>query len=284
MQKKIEHILNGREKRITEEETVIQPLPHKDFRFANPFIVIHHGVPKEIKPGSQARIHPHPHRGFAPVTFQLQGEGFHKDSAGHDGVVGAGGVQWMFAGKGVLHSEGPTPELRAKGGTMEFIQIWVNVPAANKWDNPTYQNATAEQMPKVLQQDGVSLSLASGTYEGQTGPIQSITPVTSIFGSIEKGKRIQLSATPGYWTLLYIAIGSVNINCESIALHNLVIFEKDNDEIVISAEEDTQLLFLSAEPIEEPVAAKDNFVMNTAEEIEQAFSDYKSGAFGTLNY
>jgi quercetin 2,3-dioxygenase len=283
MQKKIEHILQGKQKHITEEETVIQPLPHKDFRFANPFIVIHHMEPKEIAPGSKTRIHPHPHRGFAPVTFQLQGEGFHRDSAGHEGVIAAGGVQWMFAGKGVLHSEGPTPEFLAKGGTNEIIQIWVNVPAKNKFDAPTYQNAPKETLPQVLQQEGVQLSLASGSYEGQTGPAKSITPVVSLFGKIAKGKRVQLSATPGYWTLLYIAHGSLNINCESIAQRQLIIFEKDNDEIVVTAEEDSTILFLSAEPIDEPVAAKDNFVMNTAEEIEQAFADYKNGLFGTLN-
>ncbi len=100
MEKKILHILTGRDKQITPEETIKQPLPHQNFRFANPFIVIHHLPPEEIKPGSQLRIHPHPHRGFSPVTFTLQGEGFHRDNAGHDNVVKAGDVQWMFAGKG----------------------------------------------------------------------------------------------------------------------------------------------------------------------------------------
>ena len=104
MNKKIEHILLAREKKITEEETVKQPLPHKDFRFANPFIVIHHAGPVIIKPGSQSRIHPHPHRGFSPYTFMLQGEGYHRDNAGNDEIVQAGDVQWMFAGKGILHA------------------------------------------------------------------------------------------------------------------------------------------------------------------------------------
>ena len=284
MKKAIEHILAGREKQITKEETVLQPLPHKDFRFANPFIVLHHLLPKYIQPGSQMRINPHPHRGFAPVTFTLQGEGYHKDNAGHNATVKAGDVQWMFAGKGLLHSEGPTQHLLDIGGTNEFIQLWINVPKANKWDEPGYQVVTKTQLPNVLEQEGVNFRLASGSYDNKTGPIKSFTPVISIVGEMEQGKRVQFTATPGYWTLLYVVHGRINVNRETITEHNLIVFEKENDEIIVCAEEAAQLLFLSAAPIDEPVAAKDNFVMNTAEEIEQAITDYKNGKFGTLSY
>jgi quercetin 2,3-dioxygenase len=284
MKKSIAHILKGREKFITKEESVLQPLPHKDFRFANPFIVIHHQLPKQIEPGSKMRIHPHPHRGFAPVTLMLQGEGYHKDNAGHDETVKAGDVQWMFAGKGVLHSEGPAQNILDNGGIQEFVQLWINVPKANKWDEPTYQSATKDQLPNILQQEGVSLRLASGNYDGATGPIQTLTPVISVVGEISKGKRVQFTATPGYWTLLYITKGRICVNQESVEQHHLVVFEKENDEIIVIAEENVQLIYLSAEPIDEPVAAKDNFVMNTQEETEQAIADYKQGLFGTLSY
>jgi len=284
MQKKIDHILLGREKQITKEETVLQPLPHKDFRFANPFIVLHHLKPEMVKAGAEFRIHPHPHRGFSPVTFMLQGEGYHKDSAGHDEIIQAGDVQWMFAGRGILHSEGPTQRLLQHGGVQEFIQIWVNAPAARKWDEPSYQSATKQQLPEVLQQEGVELRLVSGSYDGKTGPLESFTPVISIIGEIKNGKRVQFSATPGYWTLLYVIKGKICVNQESVAKHHLIVFEKDNDEIIVTAEEDVQLLLLSAESIDEPVAAKDNFVMNTKEEVEQAIADYQNGLFGNLNY
>ena len=158
------------------------------------------------------------------------------------------------------------------------------MPAAHKWDAPSYQSASKNQLSVVQEEDGVNLRLASGEYDGIIGPIKSITPVISIIGEIKKSGRVQFSATPGCWTLLYIVKGSVCINNESIAAHNLVVFEKNNDEVIVTAEEDTQLLFLSAEPINEPVAAKDNFVMNTAAEIEQAMDDYKKGIFGTLIY
>src|SRR5437879_7170308 len=280
MKKRIAHILEGREKQITPEETVRQSLPHKDFRFANPFIVLHHLGPSAIASGQELRIHPHPHRGFAPVTFQLQGEGYHKDSAGHDEIIKAGDVQWMFAGKGILHSEGPTADLLKNGGTEELLQLWVNVPRAHKWDEPAYQSATKTEQPPVLQMEGVDLRLVSGSYEGKTGPIKSFTPIVSIVGSIQKCRQVQFIAQPGYWTLLYVAKGSVNINQETIKQHNLIVFEKENDEIVLIAEEDAVILYLSAEPIDEPVTAKDNFVMNTAEENEQAIADYHNGVFG----
>lgn len=286
MQKAILHILAGREKKITEEETVLQSLPHKDFRFASPFIVIHHQTPQRIEPGSVHRIHPHPHRGFSPVTFMIQGEGYHKDNAGHDEVVYAGDSQWMFAGKGLLHSEGPTDALLQKGGIQEMVQIWVNVPKANKWEESYYQSARQQDMPEVLQQEGVHLRLVSGAFDGKTGPLKrSFTPVISVVGEVAKGKEVRFPVTPGYWTLLYIIKGAVTVNSDTnVAAHHLVVFEKENDEFSLTTTEDSTLLLLSAEPIDEPVAAKDNFVMNTAEEVEQAIADYHNGVFGTLNY
>jgi len=284
MKKKIDHILYAREKKITDENTIRQPLPHMDFRFANPFIVIHHGGPSVYKPGQQARIHPHPHRGFSPYTFMLQGEGFHRDNAGNDEIIKAGGVQWMFAGRGILHSEGPTNEFLQQGGVQEFIQLWINAPRANKWDAPFYQSAPAEQLPAVIDQKGVHFRLASGDYNGQTGPIQNFTPVISMVGEMEGGREIELYATPDYWTLLYVVKGKVVVNDQPVEMHNLIVFSKAGSTISISASENTQVLFLSAEPIDEPVAAKDNFVMNTAEEVEQAMNDYAKGLFGSLSY
>ena len=284
MLKKIEHILKGREKHITAEETVLQPLPHAEFRFANPFIVLHHQLPKEITAGSNARINPHPHRGFAPVTIMLQGEGFHQDNAGHSETVKAGDVQWMFAGRGLLHSEGPSHHILTNGGVQELVQLWINVPKEKKLTEPFYQTAKEKDQPVVFEQDGVHLKLSVGEADGKTGPLKSFTAVTIINGTIEGGNRMLLPATPGYWSLLYIIKGRLNVNQESVAGQQLVVFEKENDEILLCAEEDVELLFLSAEPIDEPVVAKDNFVMNSMEEVDQAIEDYKKGVFGTLNY
>ncbi|NCI46805.1 pirin family protein [Sediminibacterium soli] len=283
MEKAILHILAGREKKITEDETVRQPLPHKDFRFANPFIVLHHIGPEYIKPGATMRIHPHPHRGFSPYTFMLQGEGFHRDNAGNNEIIGAGGVQWMFAGRGILHSEGPTPRLLHNGGIQEMVQLWINAPRSEKWGKPFYQSASQEQLPLAIEKDGIRFRLASGDYNGFSGPIRHFTPVISMTGEVEAGRTLTLNATPGYWALLYVIRGEIVIGEQQVAQYHLVVFENEHDTITLTAGKDSQLMFLSAEPLDEPVAAKDNFVMNTAEEIEQAISDYRQGLFGTLS-
>lgn len=283
MHKKIDFILNGREKSIG-SESVLQALPHKDFRFANPFIVLHHMRPHYYPPDSPPqRLHPHPHRGFAPVTFLFEGEGYHKDSAGNSGVIKGGEVQWMFAGKGLLHSEGPTKSFLKKGGHYELVQIWVNVPAKHKLDEPYYKQATKQQMPDMVADEGVDLKLVSGHYNNLQGPIQSFTPVITAMGNVAAGKQLLLTATEGYWTLLYILEGEAIVNSRQVSGQQLVVFSKQDTDIAIVAQANTKLLYLSAEPINEPVAAKGNMVMNTAEEIEQAEKDYKDGLFGTLD-
>lgn len=284
MKKNIAHILTGKEKHITPTEKVLQPLPHADFRFANPFIVLHHGGPDTIAPGSDNRIMPHPHRGFAPVTFQLQGQAHHKDSTGNDQIINAGDAQWMFAGKGILHSEGPSEKLHREGGKTELLQLWVNVPAAHKWDDPRYQFVHKAEMPLILEQEGVNIRLVSGSFDGKTGPVNiSFTPVISAVGEIANGKEVEFEVTEDYWTLLYVVHGRVTIDeITPVAEHNLIVFKREGTMFSVAANEDSQILFLSAQVIDEPVAAKDNFVMNTKEEIDQAMADYKNGIFGTL--
>ena len=285
MNKKIDFLLAGREKSIG-AETVLQSLPHKDFRFASPFIVIHHLPRHHYFPASSPeRLHPHPHRGFAPVTFMFQGEGFHKDSLGNSGVLKGGEVQWMFSGSGLLHSEGPTKELLERGGDYEFVQIWINVPAKHKMDKPYYQQAKKAEMPLLFSEEGIDLRLASGDYEKNKGPIQSFTPIVSAFGLVQKNKTFTLIAREGNWTLLYVLEGEVMINNEQEVIdHHLVVFNKAGTEIKIETTEKTKLLYLSAEPIDEPVAAKGNIVMNTQEEVEQAEKDFAEGKFGLLDF
>lgn len=286
MEKQIEHILDGRPKSIG-EETILQSLPHKDFRFASPFIVVHH-LPAHTYPAGSPpeRLHPHPHRGFAPVTFLFQGEGYHKDSLGNSGVLKAGEVQWMFAGSGLLHSEGPTKEFLEKGGDYELVQLWVNVPAEFKMTTPFYQQAARDQMPLISDDAGIDLRLASGNYRQLAGPInRSFTPVTAIFGSMQPNKTISFFPIEGDWTLLYLLDGSILINDrQPVNKQHLVVFGKAGTEITVTAKEHTRLLYLSASPIDEPVAAKGNFVMNTQEEIAQAEADFAAGKFGELDY
>ncbi len=285
MKKQIDHILLGREKSIGDNEVVLQSLPHKDFRFASPFIVVHHMPERTYPAGSPPeRLNPHPHRGFAPVTFLFQGEGYHKDSAGNSGLLKAGEVQWMFAGSGLLHSEGPTAEFLARGGNYELVQLWVNVPAEYKMTDPWYQQVSNAEMPRIADEPGIDLHLVSGTYDDLQGPINPPTPVTAIFGTMEGGENIDFFPNEGDWTLLYVLDGAVIVNGEEIEKHHLVVFNKAGTDITVTTMENSKLLYLSALPIDEPVAAKGNFVMNTTEEIEQAEKDYAEGKFGTLDY
>ncbi|MFY0256081.1 pirin family protein [Chitinophaga sp. 30R24] len=285
MEKRILHVLEGREKHITDTEVVRQSLPTIEFRFANPFVVVHHMPAKYFAPGSpEDRLRPHPHRGFSPVTFMLQGQGFHRDNAGNAMTVTAGDVQWMFAGKGILHSEGPSEEFLKEGGHYELLQLWFNVPAAHKGEDPWYQYVEGKDMLAVAVKAGVHLTLIGGTYEGKTGPLKNFTPITAIWGSVDAGSEITLTATSGYWTLLYVIEGTVKVNGVAVTGYHLVVFDKEDEQsdVKVEALENARLLYLCAEPINEPVVAKDNFVMNTPEEIEQAVSDYQNGLFGTL--
>jgi len=282
--KSIIHVLKGKEKNIG-EETILQPLPHADFRFASPFIVLHH-FPAKVYPSNSPpeRLHPHPHRGFAPVTFMFQGEGYHNDSEGNSGFIRGGEVQWMFAGKGLLHSEGPSEAFLKNGGTYEFVQLWVNVPAVNKFDTPFYQQARPDAMPLVFNEEGIDLRLASGEYNNLTGPLKSHTPITSLFGKVGAGKTVSLKANDGDWTLLYILDGFANVNGREVDTQHLIIFDKSGTDIEIHTTQETKLLYLTAKPIEEPVAARGNIVMNTVAELDQAELDFKEGKFGKLEY
>lgn len=190
----------------------------------------------------------------------------------------------MFAGSGLLHSEGPTEDFLKNGGDYELIQLWINSPARFKGDAPSYQLGKKEDQPLLPANNGSTLQLIAGAYENSKGPLQGHTPVTILTGKIPAGNELQLTAKTGYWTLLYLISGQLQINGENILSHQLIVFEKSNDEVLIRGCADSHFLYLSGEPIEEPVAAAGNFVMNTAEELKQAEADYKAGKFGILSF
>lgn len=282
----IYRILPAKEKQI-EGLKVMQPLPTIGFKYeANPFILLHHSVPVIFLPDATSdRVPPHPHRGFAPVTFLFDGQHFHRDSLGNNDIIEAGGVQWMNSNKGLLHSEGPTEAFLKKGGKYQLVQLWINIPKKNKWDEPVYQNIPKETMPILSSENDVVLRLVSGQYKDQTGPAKIYSPIISIMGSAKKTKKMMFEVNPDYWNLLYIIEGELSINdTESVNQHHLIVFEKGGNQIELQAQTDSRFLFLSAEPLDEPVVPKEVYVMNTIEEIEQAKTDYKNGKFGILDY
>lgn len=263
-----------------------QPLPAGSLHQLSPFLLLHHAGPKEIKAGAQhGRIDPHPHTGFSPVTFVFSGEVFHKDSLGNEGLVTDGGVQWMNAGKGIIHSEGPSPEFIARGGTLEMIQLWINTPKKFKRDVATYQNIQKSDIPVIKSDDAkIELNLVAGEYANKKGPAKTQSPLTLLTATIEKDSTYEFSFPEGWNVGIYILSGTLTINQNEIEALHFATFSKEGGAIQIHTKEKSRLLILAGEPIQEPIATYGPFVMNTNEEIQQAIMDYQSGKMGELDY
>lgn len=260
-----------------------QPLPVQGLETVGPFILLHHAVPTYYEPGGERpRLGPHPHRGFEPVTFIFEGGAYHRDSLGNEGFLEAGDVQWMTAGKGIIHSEGPSETFLQRGGTLELVQLWVNLPAKHKMTEPGYQDIKAGQIPLVFDEKGVDLKIVSGEYNGRIGPAKTFTPMITLFGKVEKGKKLFFNFPSGYETCIYLLKGEAEIFDTKVDRFHLI---RLNDNLVnIEILSDTKMILLSGEPIHEPMVSHGPFVMNTHQEIHQAITDYHLGKMGSLDF
>lgn len=283
---KIEYITYAHEHQMGPMR-VKQPLPARGLPHLNPFLLLHHAGPTAVNPESpMQRLSPHPHRGFEPVTFVFQGEVFHRDSMGNEGKLTAGDVQWMTAGRGVIHSEGPSPEFLSKGGVMEIIQLWINLPAARKMIVPRYQDIPSQRIPTLNYNGGeVLLDLVAGEYAGKTGPAETNSPLLVMKARMKAGATHEFEIPTGYIAAVYMLKGRIAVEEETqVEALNLVVLKPNTGLLEIRAEEDSLLLFLSAEPIHEPVVSYGPFVMNTKEEIQTAIIDYETGKMGDLDF
>ncbi len=265
---------------------VAQPLPVHAMRHADPFLLLHHAGPQRFEAGARAhRIDPHPHRGFEPVTFVYRGSVLHRDSLGNAGSIGAGEVQWITSGSGIIHSEGPTEELQEAGGELELIQLWVNLPAVKKMMPPAYQELHTTDIPTVAVLDGaLNLAVVAGTYAGVTGPAATQSPLMAAMGHMTAGTRGTIAAPDFPTVLLYVLNGSVRINGEHVVeRHQLVRFGTEGAEIDIETCADGSILLLGGVPLREPIAMYGPFVMNTEDELHAAMHDYAVGAMGSLD-
>lgn len=225
----------------------------------------------------------HPHRGFETVTIVFQGELEHRDSAGNQGKIGPGDVQWMTAASGVVHEEKHGTEFTRIGGTFEVAQLWVNLPAAHKMTPPAYQELKNENIPVVEMPGGSSARVIAGDFNGANGPARTVTPLFLWDISLPAGSRIDLPAPSGASAIAFIRSGSVRLNdTEEAGALELAVFAVDGEGVTVEAREDSKLIVLGGEPIDEPVAAHGPFVMNTSDEIRQAVADYQNGVMGTL--
>ncbi|HEX7447070.1 MAG TPA: pirin family protein [Pirellulales bacterium] len=250
----------------------------------SPFLMLDYAGPAEFPPSDQPRgVGEHPHRGFETVTIVYQGELEHRDSAGNHGKIGPGDVQWMTAASGVVHEEWHEQAFARRGGMFEVVQLWVNLPARFKMSPPGYQEIVKAQIP-VVAFDGGTARVIAGEFQGAHGPAKTFTPVTVLDLRLEAKARMDLAMPDGYTTLVLVLKGSAAMNGgESAGEADLAVFDRTGQQFAIEAREDSTLLILSGEPIDEPVASYGPFVMNTEDEIRQAIQDYRSGRMGRIS-
>ena len=255
-----------------------------DKKRMSPFFLMDYGAKIEFTPSDEPRgVGVHPHAGFETVTIAYHGKVAHHDSAGHSGIIGEGDVQWMTAGSGLLHKEYHEKEFSRKGGLFQMVQLWVNLPAKYKTTKPKYQEITHQMMGKSVLDDNKSvIEVIAGEYNGTKGPAFTFTRMEVYNARLKKGANARLNFPAHYNTGMLVVEGTALINDENVDADHFVLFKNEGEEINIEADEDTVLLILSGEPIDEPIAAYGPFLMNTWQEVEKAINDVNAGKYGVL--
>jgi len=251
----------------------------------SPFLLLDHAGPMQFDPAAKPRgVGEHPHRGFETVTIVYSGEVEHRDSTGAGGKIGPGDVQWMTAASGILHEEFHSHEFTKTGGTLEMVQLWVNLPAKHKMAKPGYQTLLDADIPSVDLPDGAGrVRVIAGEFDGHKGPARTFTPIDVWDVRLNANRKAEWKVAEGRTLALIVLHGTVQVNGNQLAREGeLVCFERDGSEISIEANNDATLLLLSGEPIDEPIAGYGPFVMNTEAEIHQAIADFNSGKFGRM--
>ncbi|WGI25408.1 pirin family protein [Halomonas alkaliantarctica] len=260
-----------------------RPLPGPQLEQLDPFLFLnHHGPQKYPANNSGLPFGPHPHRGFETVTFILEGSLAHADSAKHQSVINAGGVQWMTAGSGIVHAEISPEEFLREGGPLEILQLWVNLPSRLKMSEPRYVGLQQESIPAIELPGGGELNLIAGEWQGSVGPVDSLTGVFMSTLRVPAGSHEQLPVTPGRQVFLYVVSGEVEVGGEPVQPHHLIEVDRYGNSLDIEAGSDARLLFGHGDVIDEPIYSHGPFVMTTREEIVQAVEDYQNGKFGGL--
>ncbi|WP_192823367.1 pirin family protein [Rufibacter sp. LB8] len=262
------------------------PLPSRSLQQIDPFLFLNHHGYQEYKSNNRGLpFGPHPHRGMETVTFILAGDIMHKDSGGHESVITAGGVQWMTAGSGLIHAEVSSDQFKKTGGPLEILQLWVNLPAKHKMTRPRYEGLQKEDIPSVTIDEGkVTVNLISGEYNGQKGAFETLSDIMLSTVYFQPGGKLSLTIPAERNVFFYIIKGALTVNGQQVAFRNLVEFNNDQEALEVTASEDSILLLGHAMPFKEPVVAQGPFVMNTQEEIYQAYQDYQQGKFGSWQH
>ena len=252
----------------------------------SPFLLLDYAAPYHFDPTTAQRgVGSHPHRGFETVTIAYQGEVTHKDSHGGGGTIKTGDVQWMTAGAGLVHEEFHSPTFAETGGLFEMVQLWVNLPAADKMTAPKYQAIEAEAIPVIQFDDGAGhIRVIAGQFAEQTGPASTFSPVNVWDGALKAGHAQYIHVPVDHNTLVVVLEGEMLLNgSQKVADYSIVLFANDGEaEIQLEATTDAKFLVLTGKPLNEPIQGHGPFVMNSKDEIIQAFSDFNSGKFGEI--
>jgi redox-sensitive bicupin YhaK (pirin superfamily) len=251
----------------------------------SPFLLLDYAGPAEFTPTDKPRgVGTHPHRGFETVTIVYKGEVEHRDSTGKGGVIGPGDVQWMTTAGGILHKEFHSEAFTRKGGPLEMVQLWVNLPAKDKNTAPGYQTLLDRDIPLVALPNGAgTLRVIAGAYDGKRGPARTFTPIDVWDVRLNQGGIASFTLPEGHTVAVVVLKGTVQANGDAAANEaQFVLLDRKGGEIALEASGDASLLILSGEPIDEPVVMYGPFVMNTADEIRQAMADFQSGKFGDI--
>ncbi|KGN81141.1 short-chain dehydrogenase [Porphyromonadaceae bacterium COT-184 OH4590] len=258
---------------------------HLEMERMNPFILLDYNSKFEFPPAEKPLgVGVHPHRGFETVTIAYKGRIEHHDSTGGGGIIGEGDVQWMTAARGILHKEFHESEWSKQGGLFQMVQLWVNLPAKDKMSDPKYQAITNADMGRAILDNNAGLvEVIAGGYNGIKGVATTFSPIHLLNAKLNTGGKALFSFPPDYNTALLVLEGGVTINdSEKVPADHLVLFENIGEEFTVEASQSSIVLVMSGEPLREPIAAYGPFVMNTHEEIVQAFNDYNQGKFGYL--
>jgi redox-sensitive bicupin YhaK (pirin superfamily) len=264
--------------------TTRRPVPGQDVEQIDPFLFLNHHGPQVYAPRNRGLpFGPHPHRGFETVTFILTGELAHRDSAGHESIIKEGGIQWMTAGSGLVHAEVSPEEFMRKGGPLEILQLWVNLPPKLKMTQPRYIGLQRDEIPAIPTPDGKGVvHLTSGEYLGTQGAMQPLLDIFMSTVELKAGARVEFGGVAKRNVFLYVVRGAIKVAGEAAPHWHLIELNEDGDSVQIEADTDAVLLFGHAEPIGAPVVAYGPFVMNTREEIMQAMQDYQAGKFNAI--
>ena len=257
---------------------------HLDMKRMDPFIMLDYNSKFHFSGTDTPRgVGVHPHRGFETVTIAYQGRVEHGDSSGGGGIIGQGDVQWMSAASGVLHKEFHETEWAKEGGIFQMVQLWVNLPAKDKMSPPKYQAIKNSEMKNVDLGENGFIEVIAGEFNGEKGPATTFSPVNLMNAKLKSGGKAEFSFPANFNTAALVIEGNIMVNGEEkVATDHLVLFQNEGENFTIEATEDSIVLILSGEPLNEPIYPHGPFVMNTREEIIQAFDDFNNGKFGYL--